>query len=304
MISFNRLSSLCAIVSCCIVSSQASGYLDRNEAMNQSRKIIHRLFAWPELDREAQQKVNDFANDFAKNTFTSDSNYSQFNETNVAQMTLDAAVEWVCEQARGIAAREAVSNHIFNPHFNGQNYRNLEPLKKSISISIKNQITRISKKPLERINSGDFYAFIGGGLIQKVRDQMQEIISRDCAAYCGEDSTKLLLLNCGHKLHDSCLHSLQKAECPICRDNIAYARPPKSAAYSAPKPSNYPPYQAQPVYNPSYQPQPARPAYNQPTQSAPTLREPITPQEAKVLAAMTIGGATAALIYVILTSGK
>lgn len=238
-----------------MLASATSGYsyLDRHEAVKESTSIICRLFTYSKLESSSQEKLNDFIQDFTKNTFSYGVSYSQFNEENVASMVIDSAAEWIAQQAMGVALREVMTDSKFNPHFNGANYFNQEALKKAIHRALLAQVKRVTKKPLELVNCGDFNGFIGNGLRTKVRDQISAMIARDCGAYCGDTGTKMLLY-CGHMLHKTCAEQMQRPlKCPQCRDSLEYLFPKPAPVYQ-PKPTPQPAYQPTapaPVYQPA-----------------------------------------------------
>lgn len=241
------------------ISLSSHGYLSRHEAVTEATSIICRLFTWSSLDYNAQAKLNDFIQDFTKNTFSYGVNYMDFNEANVAEMAIESAAEWIAQQSISIAIREVMTDSTFNPHFNGQNYFNQEALKKAIHRAMLAQVKRVTKKPLERVNCGDFKAYIGESLRAKVRELISLMIARDCGAYCDERGPKMLLY-CGHMLHRSCFAQLQKpARCPQCRDSLAYLE-------QKPTPVFQPTQTPRPVYQPAM-PRPSAPVY-QPQSSA------------------------------------
>ncbi|MCX5922818.1 MAG: hypothetical protein NTX86_05850 [Candidatus Dependentiae bacterium] len=248
-------------------------YLYRDEAITEATDIGYKLFLVYNLDADTQEKVTEFIEDFSKNTFTYDIPYSQFNRENIAEMIIVAAAEWICNQAMNVASGEILRDSTFRPHFTGTNQFNLKTMRTIIHKAIDIQLKRITKKPLEKVMSGDFYQFIGEGLRIKVREQLQEIVNRECAAYCGDDNQGLILLTCGHKLHQTCLNSLQRIQCPVCSDSLLYLRPAAPApvyqsAMPAPSAPLYQPAPKPQAPKPVFQPAAPRPSY-QPVYQAP-----------------------------------
>jgi hypothetical protein len=228
-----------------ISSSPSYSWLDRHEAVKESTSIICRLFTWSHLDTTSQAKLGDFIQDFTANTFSGGVAYSQFNEHNVAEMVVESAAQWIAQQSVTVALREVMTDRMFNPHFNGINFFNQEALKKAIHRALLAQVLRVSKKPLERVNCGDFNGFIGQGLRNKVHEQISAMIGRDCGAYCDYTGPKMLLY-CGHMLHKECADQLQRpAKCPQCRESLNYLVQKPTPVYQ-PQPTP-----AQPVYQPS-----------------------------------------------------
>ena len=226
-IKFSCLAAVC----CLIITSNSFAYLNQEDAEFRTQQIVSDLFKWQNQNEANKKKIQYFIEDFCKATFTNDVYYGQFNDENVARMVIEQAAEKVAEWSNSIVLTEVTKDANLNQQFNGANYKHLTPLRKAVRHAILEQAKRTSKKPLELIRAGEFSNFIGAGLEQKVKEQINNIINRSCAAYCGNDEAhNEILLDCGHKLHPQCLQSiitatsLARAKCPVCPEKLsAYA---------------------------------------------------------------------------------
>jgi hypothetical protein len=236
---YSLLLSLCA-------SSHLNAYINREDAIRETILIVVNLFSYNIQDNETRQKIDDFIGDFNSSTFMWDTDYSQFNNIKVANLVIDNAAEWIRHQAILLTIKEIMSFYRYNYTIS---FEDQEKLKIIVGNALKNQVQRETKKvkdgiedskarydlhykpirSMQEICRGALEPFIGDKLKKKVREQIVQVLQRDCAIpICGNEHEQMQILDCGHKLHPTCLNSMKRAQrdrglkvkCPQCNTEI------------------------------------------------------------------------------------